>query len=358
MGQYGTFSAEQFGQTDDGEIVWKLTLCADSGLQVQVLSFGATIHRLLVPTAKGAVDVVLGKASLSDYLQNGLCNSSVIGRCANRIAGGVYMENGRLVQLEQNFGKHCIHGGSGCYAAKNFSFSVRREAQALRLCLRHLDDGAGGFPGHLFFGVDYVLRENALQIEYSAIPTERTPWNVTSHTYFDLNGHGSGQAEDQQLQIFADHVLYTAPDGIPEPAPVPVCGTDFDFRAGRLLRQALCGQDAQLRQQNGFDHNYCLRGSGYRKAAILYGCHSRITMEVWTDEPGLQLFTLNETYGGISGKDGARYRNHDGVCLETQQYPNAVNVSAFPSPFIEAGKRTVRTTCFRFLAAGQEKGET
>ena len=140
-----------------------MRLRADSGLQAEVLTLGATLHGVYVPTDAGAVDVVLGKLSLEGYLQNGLCNSSVIGRCANRIEGGTFTLNGRRVQLERNFGGHCIHGGSGCYAAKNFAFSVLQEPQALRLHMTHLDDGAGGFPGQLFFSVDYVLRDSGVR---------------------------------------------------------------------------------------------------------------------------------------------------------------------------------------------------
>ena len=239
MSRFGTFSVESYGQLPGGEVVWLVRLRADSGLQAEVLTLGATLHGVYVPTDAGAVDVVLGKLSLEGYLQNGLCNSSVIGRCANRIEGGTFTLNGRRVQLERNFGGHCIHGGSGCYAAKNFAFSVLQEPQALRLHMAHLDDGAGGFPGQLFFSVDYVLRDDALRLEYGAVPTADTPWSVTSHAYFDLNGHGSDAAEEQLLQISAERVLYTAPDGIPEHVPVEVAGTAFDFRSPRLLRDAL-----------------------------------------------------------------------------------------------------------------------
>lgn len=348
MSRFGTFSVESYGQLPGGEVVWLVRLRADSGLQAEVLTLGATLHGVYVPTDAGAVDVVLGKLSLEGYLQNGLCNSSVIGRCANRIEGGTFTLNGRRVQLERNFGGHCIHGGSGCYAAKNFAFSVLQEPQALRLHMTHLDDGAGGFPGQLFFSVDYVLRDDALRLEYGAVPTADTPWSVTSHTYFDLNGHGSDAAEEQLLQISAERVLYTAPDGIPEHVPVEVAGTAFDFRSPRLLRDALRADAPQLRQQAGFDHNYCLDGSGFRRAAVLHGCRSHVTMEVWTDQPGMQLFTLNHVPSPIEGKNGKHYRAHGAVCLETQQYPNAVNEPAFPSCVIRAGETASTVTELRF----------
>lgn len=345
---FGTFSAVIFGFLPGGEAVWKISLCAPSGLCAEVLTVGATLHRLYVPTSKEAVDVVLGKASLEEYLKNGLCNSSVIGRCANRIANGKFELNGEEIQLEQNFGKHCIHGGSGCYAAKNFAFSVVQECQAIRLHLTMIDHGQGGFPGQVFFSVDYVLRNNALRIEYRAVPTKDTPWSVTSHAYFDLNGQGSGASLEQLLQIHAEAVLYTATDGIPEAVPHSVAGTAFDFRKARVLREALCSDEMQLRRQGGFDHNYCLAGSGFQQAAILHGCRSHITMEVWTDQPGMQLFTLNQVPQAIMGKDGRTYTTHAGVCLETQQYPNAVNEAAFPNCIIHAGEAAKSVTELRF----------
>lgn len=349
MDKFGTFRVEHYGRLPNGAIVWLVQLRADSGLQAEILTLGGTLHSLCVPTQAGSVDVVLGKPSLEAYLSNGLCNSSIIGRCANRIAGGTFSLNGKRVQLEQNLGEHCIHGGSGCYAAKNFSFSVYQEKHALRLHLTHLDDGSGGFPGQIHFSIDYVLSDDTLRLEYCAIPTADTPWSVTSHAYFDLNGQGSGKAEEQLLQICADSVLYTAADGIPERLPTKVAGTAFDFRVPRLLHDALLADEPHLRLQGGFDHNYCLNGSGYRRAAILHGCYSHITMEVWTDQPGMQLFTLNQVPTPIEGKNGKQYQAHDAVCLETQQYPNAINEPEFPGCVIMAGKTARSVTALRFL---------
>lgn len=354
MKKFGAFSVECYGQLPGGAVVWLVRLRADSGMQAEILTLGATLHSLCVPASAGTVDVVLGKPSLDGYLQNGLCNSSVIGRCANRISGGAFSLHGERVQLERNFGEHCIHGGSGCYAAKNFAFSVLQEQQALRLHMTHLDDGSGGFPGQLHFSVDYVLSNDALRLEYCAVPTADSPWSVTSHAYFDLNGQGCGAAGEQLLQICADRVLYTAPDGIPEHVPAAVAETAFDFRTPRLLRDALRADAPQLRQQGGFDHNYCLNGSGYRRAAVLHGCRSHVTMELWTDQPGMQLFTLNYVPVPIEGKNGKVYHAHDAVCLETQQYPNAVNEPAFPNCVIRAGETARTVTELRFY---EEKTE-
>lgn len=356
MKKFGDFRTEPFGALANGTVVWKVCLRAESGLTAEILTLGAILHSLCVPTQCGEVDVVLGKEKLEDYLKMGLCNSGVIGRYANRIAGGTFSLNGEKVPLEKNLGDHCIHGGSGCYMGKNFAFSITQEEQALRLHLTHLDNGAGGFPGQLFFSLDYVLSNDTLRLEYCALPTLDTPWNVTSHAYFDLNGHGSGATGEHMLQINADAVLYTSPDGIPQSVPVKVADTSFDFRKPRLLRDALAGESPQLRQQGGFDHNFCLNGDGFRRAAVLHGCMSNITMEVWTDQPGMQLFTLNAVPFSIPGKNGQKYDAHGAICLETQQYPNAVNEAGFPNSIIVAGKPARTVTAFRFANNGNKGG--
>lgn len=348
MQSFGTYTITEFGALPGGTIVQKITMAAPSGLTLEVLTLGATIHRLWVPAKNGAVDVVLGKADLAGYLAMGLCNSSIIGRFANRVSGASYTYKGRCVPLQANFGQHCIHGGSGCYAGKNFTFAVQREAGALRLQLRLLDRGQGGFPGYAAFGIDYVLENQCVRLEYQAVPTEDTPWNVTSHAYFDLNGHGSGAAAGQLLQLNADAYLPAAADGVPTGEVRCVENTDFDFRIPRLLSDALQGNDPQLTQFGGFDHNFCLSGSGMRQAAELRGLESGICMQVWTDLPGLQLFTLNAVPQGFAGKDGRIYNRHASVCLETQHYPDAVHHPEWPSPMIPAGVCSRTSTAFVF----------
>lgn len=348
MRTFGTYRIDAFGRLSDGTEVQKISLAAPSGMTLEVLTLGATIHRLLVPTSAGPVDVVLGKPSLDAYRNSGLCNSCVIGRCANRISNASYVYKNHRVHLEANLNQHCIHGGSGCYAGKNFSFDIAREQDAIRLHLSVLDCGQGGFPGLLSFFMDYVVENDRIRVKYQAVPTEDTPWNVTSHAYFDLNGQGSGAAQKQMLQINADAFLPTSVDGVPTGEQRKVACTDFDFRMPRLLEEALKGKDDQLTQFGGFDHNFCLNGKGFRQAAVLQGLESGISMEVWTDMPGLQLFTLNAAPPLLEGKDGKFYSPHDAVCLETQFYPNAVNHPEWPSSIIPGGRISRTETMFLF----------
>lgn len=345
MQQFGTYSMTSFGTMPDGTEVLKITLNAPSGLSLEVLTLGAIVHRLWVPAPDGRrLDVVLGKEDLSGYLSNGLGNSAVIGRYANRIEDAAYTHLGKRVALEANYGPHCIHGGKGCYAGKVFAPTVTAEEKSLRLRLQLLDCGQGGFPGFLTFSVTYCLENDRVRLIYEAVPTQDTPWNVTSHAYFDLNGHGSEESGGHLLSICADTYLPAGPDGVPTGEILPLHGTAFDFRAPRSLQKALENSDPQLTQFGGFDHNYCIRGQGFRQAAVLWGMDSGIAMEVHTDQPGMQLFTLNAVPKPIHGKDGKCYAAHRAVCLETQQYPNAVNEPGFPSPVIPAGRKSATVT--------------
>ncbi len=334
----------------DGTKIQIITLETSSGTTLEVLTLGGTIHRFVVPDKRGIrTDIVLGKETLQEYLKHGLCNSSIIGRFANRISNAAYVDGGKKVKLEKNYGAHCIHGASGCYALKVMSPNVFRKKNAIYLELQLLDDGQGGFPGHLIFSATYCLFDNVLQIEYKAVAAESTPWNPTSHAYFDLNGAGFGIKKDHELQIFADHYLPSTPDGVPTGEIRPVENTVFDFRNARNIRLSLEGQDSQLLQLGGFDHNFCINGSGMRKAAVLKGLDSGIKMEVWTDRPGLQLFTMNGVTTPVAGKNGHEYTTHGGICLETQHYPDAVNQPMFPNAMICGGRneRTVTEFVFR-----------
>lgn len=346
--RFGTYAVDLFGSLPNGGQIYRITLTAPSGISLEVLSLGATIHRLYIPSEEGLTDVVLGKPDLAAYLENGLCNSSVIGRCANRVAGASYVWKGRRVALQANLGRHCIHGGSGCYAMKEFAFSIRCEPDALRLCLWLMDRGEGGFPGQVAFRVDYVLGDDSVTIEYQAVPTEDTIWNVTSHAYFDLNGHGSGAADKQILRLFADSYLPAFSDGVPTGERRSVEGTCFDFREPRRLSEALQSADEQLSQFGGFDHNFCIDGHGFRQSAELRGLQTGIRMEVWTDCPGMQLFTLNQVPPEFSGKDGRYYSRHGAVCLESQHYPDAIHHPEWPNPVIPAGMCSRTKTAFIF----------
>lgn len=342
---------ERFGLTRKGEQVDLYCLSGPRGMRLEALTLGATIHRMFVPDAYGEMrDIVLGKPTVEEYQSNGLGNSCVIGRYANRIENAAYVWKGRRVELEHNYGPHTIHGGSGCYAGKVFCATPFEEEDCCGVRMSFLDMGTGGFPGTMPVSIEYRLRETGVDVIYSALPSADTPISITSHAYFNLDGHGVGSVEDHVLQIEADAYLPTTADGIPTGEIRPVEDTAFDFRTPRALRDGLHSDEAQIEQFGGYDHNFCVRGTGMRRVASLYSARSGIQLSLYSDMPGVQFFTANRFPGKIRGKDEKLYDSHSAVCLETQQYPNAMNERGFPCPVAPAGRFWRSQTSFEFDA--------
>ncbi len=209
--------------------------------------------------------------------------------------------------------------------------------------------GRGGFPGEVDVWVTYVLTpENELQIRYRAIPTEDTVLNLTSHCYFNLAGHDSGSAADHRICINADFYLPAAEGGLPTGEVLRVQGTGLDLTAMRKIRDGLESGDKQIALQGGYDHNFCLRGSGYREAAVVSDEKSGRVMTVFTDLPGVQFYTAGNDMPGDGFKDGASYHKYDAFCLETQYFPDATAHSHFPQPVVRAGSVFESMTAFRF----------
>lgn len=340
----------EFGILPDGNIVYACTLDNGNGMKAEILTLGGIIHRLLVPDKNGDVsDVVLGRERLEQYLEDGACKAAVIGRFANRIAGGVYEWNGTKFILEQNDGEALLHSGSGNYASQNFEHSLFIGDDFAGLRLEMLDEGEAGFPGKVEVVVFYRLfADGRLELEYRLLPEEDTPISVTNHAYFNLAGHEKGTLNGHTLWLNADAYLPVGPTVLPTGEIRQVDGTVFDFREEASLTERMKTKDEQLLLVNGYDHNFCLAGSGMRKVAVLSEESSGRAMEVHTDMPGMQLYTTNLLSEPVSGKDGNHYPRHSAVCLETQQYPNAVNEPDFPNAIFPGGQWYVSKTIFKF----------
>lgn len=341
---------KEFGTLPNGDIVYSCVLNNGNGMEAEILTLGGILNRLYVPDRNGVVsDVVLGRERLEQYLEDGSCTSAVVGRVANRIAGGCYEYNGKKVVLEQNYGKDLLHSGSGNYAAKNFEGSLFVEDNFAAVQLKLLDIGEGGFPGKVEVTIFYRLyTDGRLEIEYRLLPEEDTPINITSHAYFNLAGQEKGALQGHALWIDADAYLPADASGMPIGEIRKVEGTDFDFRKQASLADRMCSEDEQIRLFDGYDHNFCLNGSGMRKVAVLSEESSGRYMKVYTDMPGMQLYTTNSLPKPVPGKGGCCYCEHSAVCLETQQYPNAVNEPSFPSAFFAGGKLYETKTIFEF----------
>jgi aldose 1-epimerase len=342
---------KSFGKLPSGEKVHIFHLENDNGVVLELIEYGAIIHRLIVPDRSGACeDVVMGQDSLEKYINNPSCSAAVVGRCANRIADATFSINGQRYTLEQNNGTNNLHSGSGNYASKLFSGIINEEERdKVSVTLYFKDTGQGGFPGNVENWVTYSLdNEGTVEIYYKSVPDTDTVINLTNHAYFNLSGHKSGSIKDHLLQINSEYYLPNGKMALPTGEVHRVAGTDMDFNEFRLIGEGLNSGETQIVKHGGYDHNYCLCGRGYRKVAGVRDPKSGRGMEVYTDMPGMQLYTANADWKNLPGKDGALYHKYGGLCLETQFFPNAVNASHFPSPIFRAGEVFESVTAFKF----------
>ena len=342
-------SRRKFGTTSTGEQVEALTL-NNGRLSCEVITFGAALRTLLVPGRDGrAVDVVLGYETLEEYQNQDAYLGAVVGRYANRIAGGKFVLNGQEYTLAVNNGPNHLHGG-----IVGFSHRVWRveELTCDRVVLAlESPDGEEGYPGHLWVKVTYTLEENGLSIRYQAESDRDTVCNLTNHTYFNLGGQGSGSVLEQEIALCARYYTPTDGDSIPLGTVEPVDGTPMDLRALTPIGAYIDQEFIQLVQGRGYDHNYVVEGAPgrLRPAARARCAATGIGMAVETTSPGVQFYTANFLEEGRAGKQGAVYGPRHGFCLETQFYPDSPNQPDFPTCILKAGNAFAQETRFVFL---------
>jgi len=348
------------GTLADGTPVERYVLSSDV-LEVAVLTYGGVVQALHAPDREGRRDdVVLGFDELQRYQQASPYFGALIGRYANRIADGRFDLNGRTYQLPVNNGPNCLHGGTEGFDKKVWDAQALDGAAGVRLSLTS-PDGDQGFPGRLDVTVTYRLDGDSLRIDYEARNAEpdgglETVVNLTNHSYFNLAGEGSGSVGAQELQVRAGRYLPVSPTSIPLGAPVPVEGTPFDFRTPAAIGERWREGDEQLARGSGYDHNFVLDGAadgapeheGLPLAAVVHDPASGRVLEVFTDQPGVQVYSGNQLTGTLRGKSGRLYRQGDALCLETQHWPDSPNHPDYPSTVL-APQQTFRTsTVWRF----------
>ena len=331
---------KRLGTLPDCSDVLEVMIENGSGTTASIMTYGAVIKNLYVPGENGkADDVVLGQDTLEEYRRNPSCSAAVIGRVANRIRGGEFHVNGRGYWLERNDRGNCLHSGSAGYATKNFHIAAGGDDW---VTLYWKDSAAEGFPGSVSLEVTYrVTEDDALDIRYRLVPEEDTPVNLTNHAYFNLSGGRDADVLNHELRLMADFYTPAAPDMIPTGEIRKVEGTSLDFTGRRKLSEVLS-------ETFGLDHNYVLRGSGYRKAAELRHVESGRRMEVYTDQPGIQIYTGNHFDGSLACKGGVHYQRYAGICFETQGFPDAVNRSHFPGCIVRKNTVFTSRTTYRF----------
>lgn len=342
---------DTFAGTIDGKKVELFTLKNSNGLTAQITNFGGRLVSLWVPGKNGNFeDIVTGYNTLDGYLNSGeIYYGALIGRYGNRIAKGEFMLNDTAYTLVRNNGENHLHGGTKGFNDVVWD-AVQTDAQTLVLTYTspHMEEG---YPGNLDVKVQYQLTdENELKIEYWAATDRPTPVNLTHHSFFNLKGDGNGTINDHLLQINAD--FYTPVDEglIPTGEIAPVEGTPMDFRAPTAIGERVDADFEQLKYGIGYDHNWVLvpAESGLNFAARVVEPASGRTMEVYTNEPGLQFYGGNFLDGSDTGKYGRPYDFRTSFCLETQHFPDSPNQPEFPSTILNPGEEYYSVCVYKF----------
>lgn len=340
----------EYGKMPDGTQVYQYTL--DNGqMQVKMINYGGIITHLIVPDKNGApTDVVLGLDNLEQYLDNRDCFGAAVGRHANRISNARFELNGTEYILQKNDGENNLHGGNVGFSKKvwNAEPAGTEQEPAVVLTLTS-PDMEEGFPGTVQVKMTYTLtKENGLRIHYEAVSDKDTVINLTNHSYFNLKGHQSGPVYNQLLQINSSFYTPNTKACIPTGEILAVEGTPFDFRTPKPVGQDITADFEQVALFGGYDHNFIINGRGFRRGAAMHCPENGVYMEMFTDKPGVQLYTANGATEGRVSKDGVTYGKHRGLCLETQYFPNGMGFSHFPSPILKAGDVYDYTTEYRF----------
>jgi len=345
---------EKYQKEIDGKKVDLYTLRNRAGMVVKITNWGAKVQQILVPDRDGVLgDVALGYDTIDD-LQAGLPSlGAFIGRYANRIGQARFTLNGQEYQLAPNDGPNSIHGGRK--GSRFVVFEARQIDDATVQMSYVFKDGEENYPGTVPLRVIYsVTKANEFVVAYDATAVDKaTVVNFTTHTYFNLAGQGKGDVLGHVLTVNADRFTPIDNTLIPTGEIRPVKGTPLDFTAPERLGARIDQDDEQLKLGGGYDHNYVLTksASDLSFAARVHEPTSGRMMEVWSTEPGLQLFSGNSLQGKVPrdvGKGGAVYTFRSGLCLEPQHFPDSPNKPSFPSTVLNPGERYNGKTIYRF----------
>lgn len=342
-----SYAKTVFGTTKHGEETWLYTFTNQAGMQMKVTDYGAILQGIIVKDKDGKeVDVVLGYDDAKGYEEGTVFLGAVVGRSANRIGGASFELNGKTYELCKNDHGNNLHSGLDFYHNRIWKVEKAEENSiTFSLFSPNMDQG---YPGEVTIYTTYTLTEdNEIQIAYEACPSEDTILNLTNHSYFNLDGHGSGSVLTQKVWINAD--VYTRNDAqsIPTGEFVNVEGTPMDFRVPKVIGKDIDADHEAIRFGQGYDLNYMVNGEGYRKVAGMVSEKTGIQMEVYTDLPGIQLYSGN-FLAGEKGKAGAVYPRRSAACFETQYVPDAIHHDNFEGPVCKKGDTYRTKTAYRF----------
>ena len=345
-------SVKTWGKTPDGKDIKLYTLTNGNGIKVQLSDIGAGIVSIVTPDRNGQMDdIVLGYPDPLSYYGDGPCAGKVPGRFANRIANGRFKIDDKEYQLELNTGdgKHHLHGGSIGFANQKWASRINGESVVFTYLSA---DGEAGYPAELVAKVYYTLNdENELNIRLCAYSSDTTIVNLTNHTYFNLKGEGHGDILDHKLRLNASRYLPATNELITTGEMAPVADTPMDFTEGKLIGRDIHEQFDALVYGKGYDSCWVLDNLGKGKlnlAAELSHEGTGRMVQLYTTQPGIQVYTGNWLSGCPQGKNGHTYHDYEGVALECQALPDSPNKPNFPNTFLRTGEEYNETIIFKF----------
>lgn len=342
-------TVESFGQS--GYSLY--TLRNDNGMSLTVSDLGAVVTSIVVPDRDGRpVDVALGYSSFDGYAASSSAYGATVGRFANRIRDAELTLNGTVHSLESNEGRHSLHGGPHGYHMRRWSARMtegEEPSATFGLVSPHRDQG---MPGTAAIRVTYSLtRDNEVAIRYRAVADRDTVFNLTNHSYFNLDGHDTGPIDQHLLWLDCDYFTPIDREFIPTGEIRSVTGTALDFTRAKAIGLDIDADDEQVIFGNGYDHNFVINSPGLTKPfARVESTSSGIVMEVATDLPGVQFYGGNNMGQDKGEKGSAPYLRRGGLCLETQYYPDTPHHANFPTCVFKAGEAFTSTTIYRFLS--------
>lgn len=347
-------TAKKFGRTISGEEITLYSIKNENGMQADVMNFGAILVNLFVPNKKGELaDVVLGYDRLKDYFSNLSFFGATVGPVANRTDKGTFEIDGTIYNLVINDNDNNLHSEIQKGLHKTVWNAEVKDRENTVTFSVDCKDGYLGFPGNRSFTVSYtVTADNALEIRYGGTTDKPTLMNLTNHTYFNLKGENCEQTiEDEKVWLNASRYTQIRTGAIPTGVLADVKGTALDFTTMKPICQDIDADNAQLALVKGYDHNFVIdqyEAGKIQKIAIVEDETAQRTMEVYSDLPGVQLYTGNNMAPEL-GKNDALYPVRGGLCLETQYFPNCANQEGFEKPVITPEKPYATTTIYKFV---------
>lgn len=342
----------EFELTSSGQMAHFYRIENASGASVTLCDYGASVISLLVPDRQKQLrDVVLGYAHVKGYETGGEYFGETVGRCCNRICHGQFTLNGQQIQLNCNEGKNHLHGGYRSLSRRIWQAECSGNSVAFTT---ESPDGEEHYPGNLQVTVTYTFDDtNTLTIAYDAVCDKDTICNLTNHSYFNLDGHQSGTLAHHMLKLFADSYIPIDRTSIPLGEIAPVAGTPFDFRAYKPIPAAFQEDCVQIQNAAGVDHSFAVRSDAPIQAEA-YSTESGIRLTCKTTQPAIHVYTANSVeIPADLGKDGCAYGKRSAFCLETQNFPDAINHPNFPSPILRANIPYRQKTQFHFSQKGE-----